>query len=604
MAKTSTNTVHPPLPLDVDAIRILVLEPGDFYDPVSCLLETASFESRPRYIALSYTWGSSYSENTKLPLAPAEADDDDDTRSSETKTSSAPPDPSQKRSKCSTPRHDSSTIILNGQSFKAEHNLYLVLRHLRSPEHELRLWVDAICINQADPGEVNKQVALMSFIYTRALLVVSWLGTRDYGEKLDLFRCMSTDWKMGQTRHLAAFFTGLSRLRDSKEPDRETFGRITKSAYWTRVWIVQEVCLPSQLVLVYGSKVWTYDNLIKWDAFTSLKDSKAQPVDDPVWERPTSSLNGMVRLLDTREARHTNQMILQNLVEMFSEARCTEIRDRVYGLLGLACDVRPYSSTDATGSSAVPNSAPTGSRARYKGKSPFEVNYSKSIYEIWTDVVKYAYSGSIFSDSSNKSPHLSSLLTELRRGGVDIDEARITIVRTAVLIQKALDQRVCQDIPKKSSLPTPQNGYTVEALGYVAGEVWEIGPEYQSVMSSARSRDDWHDCLYKHYHDAADMERLRKVDELYLRKVMASEQETLRNVQNLPSHKTLAWSNINANHATPGDAQYKSTHSGCFHILSDTNVDDTGPARLCLGSDCLIALVPSKTKTGDLIIRF
>jgi hypothetical protein len=38
------------------------------------------------------------------------------------------------------------------------------------------LWVDAICINQDDIEERNRQVKLMAFIYSRALAVLVWLG--------------------------------------------------------------------------------------------------------------------------------------------------------------------------------------------------------------------------------------------------------------------------------------------------------------------------------------------------------------------------------------------------------------------------------------------
>lgn len=450
------DTPHPPLPLDVDAIRILTLEPGDFYDPVCCLLEAVSFESRPRYVALSYTWGSSYPENVELPLAPAEMGNDDDVLIPGTEATLALLNPSQKimRSRSFKIPQTIGTITLNGRPFATSHNLHLVLRHLRSADHSLRPWVDAICINQKNPDEVNKQVALMSFIYTRALLVVSWLGTRDYGAKLDLFRCMSTEWKMGQARHLASFIAGSStRLRDSKEPDRETFARITGSSYWTRLWIVQEDCLPPQLLFVYGSKVWTYDGLIRWDAFTSLKTSIAHPTDDLVWDKPTSGPNNMVRLLNTREARHTNQMALQNLIEMFSEARCTEIKDRIYGLLGLACDVRPHSNISKKADSAIgSNGEPARVSVRHRGKTPLEVNYGKSIYEIWADVVKLAYSGSSLPQSSSAGSNLSQFLAILRSGGVDIDERHVTVVWSAVLVQKALDQRVCQGISVGVSL--------------------------------------------------------------------------------------------------------------------------------------------------------
>jgi hypothetical protein len=41
------------------------------------------------------------------------------------------------------------------------------------------LWVDALCINQANLGEKNHQVALMAQIYSRADKVLVYLGESD-----------------------------------------------------------------------------------------------------------------------------------------------------------------------------------------------------------------------------------------------------------------------------------------------------------------------------------------------------------------------------------------------------------------------------------------
>ncbi|KAK0752907.1 heterokaryon incompatibility protein-domain-containing protein, partial [Schizothecium vesticola] len=136
---------YPPLPPGKDAIRILNIEPGDFYDdPIVCTLTSVTFMSKPRYLALSYTWDDAFPHNQSLP----------------TNKSMTSVDP----------------ITINGQPFAIHHNLHLCLLHLRSKTAPLPLWVDAVCINQADADERNAQVALMSFIYPRAQAVVAWLG--------------------------------------------------------------------------------------------------------------------------------------------------------------------------------------------------------------------------------------------------------------------------------------------------------------------------------------------------------------------------------------------------------------------------------------------
>ncbi len=74
------------------------------------------------------------------------------------------------------------------------------------------LWIDAICINQADRVEKSHQVSLMGHIYSRADKVIAWLGPpkddsnmRLAVEKLDFKRRMGSS-----EQHLTvAITTGL-----------------------------------------------------------------------------------------------------------------------------------------------------------------------------------------------------------------------------------------------------------------------------------------------------------------------------------------------------------------------------------------------------------
>ncbi|RFN45631.1 hypothetical protein FIE12Z_10133 [Fusarium flagelliforme] len=51
-------------------------------------------------------------------------------------------------------------------------------RHLKQSKHAAgeRLWVDAICINQADDAEKSSQVVMMGRIYSQSGIVICWLG--------------------------------------------------------------------------------------------------------------------------------------------------------------------------------------------------------------------------------------------------------------------------------------------------------------------------------------------------------------------------------------------------------------------------------------------
>ncbi|KAG0646397.1 Heterokaryon incompatibility protein [Hyphodiscus hymeniophilus] len=74
------------------------------------------------------------------------------------------------------------TILVNGNEWQATRNLVAALRQLRSQEPRT-LWVDAICINQANKPAAREERALqlrwMNQIFSAATSVIAWVGTED-----------------------------------------------------------------------------------------------------------------------------------------------------------------------------------------------------------------------------------------------------------------------------------------------------------------------------------------------------------------------------------------------------------------------------------------
>lgn len=69
-----------------------------------------------------------------------------------------------------------TTIHICGRPFEATLNLELALQNLWLEEGPRTLWVDAVCIDQADDEERSEQVQMMSGIYKKASRVLVWLG--------------------------------------------------------------------------------------------------------------------------------------------------------------------------------------------------------------------------------------------------------------------------------------------------------------------------------------------------------------------------------------------------------------------------------------------
>jgi len=74
--------------------------------------------------------------------------------------------------------------LINGEEFCVTANLEAALRSLRRKnrfEARYRLWVDAICIDQADLHERAKQVGKMKDIYAMSFAAVGWLSEESDG---------------------------------------------------------------------------------------------------------------------------------------------------------------------------------------------------------------------------------------------------------------------------------------------------------------------------------------------------------------------------------------------------------------------------------------
>jgi hypothetical protein len=353
------------LPLERDSVEACLTDPAKWTAAsstsarntlVTCTLETVSMDDNPSYLALSYTWG----------------------------------DPSI----CKAIQIES----VDGKSrktFEVTVNLEEALRYFRQENHPVCLWADAICIDQTNDIEKTEQVQQMRDIYGKSTSAIVWLGPA----AADSDNAMDALDRVGKE----ALEAGILDLRKDDfvswphpDPDGRRSAKqkaiddlahrsgiefpyqalklLSERNYWTRVWIVQEVSVPSEVMFVCGCKRLSFRHFAAAIIFLSfrrgvvLRNTIADDLLDPVrgpalttmlstYPNPTLGV-----LIGARRKYQRETGVPETLMELLargcvvassseSDRKASDRRDRIYGLLGLSSDaedltVRPdYSKT-------------------------------------------------------------------------------------------------------------------------------------------------------------------------------------------------------------------------------------------------------------------
>jgi hypothetical protein len=361
----STNDqLYHPLVAESREIRLLTIESGSHDEPLRSRLSIVALTSQPDYNALSYVWGD-------LIVSDIEP-----------------------------------VIVLDGQLTHVTPNLHSALRHLRSPsgDEPLVLWVDAVCINQQDLEERNRQVAMMRDIYASATAVTIWLGEKDEDSD-SVFDSLPTivggkNWpEDASTRimirqHCANFFFGIAERR----------------SWLSRVWILQELAMSrTDPIVACGHKRTLWSTLIKaWhtiakEAFEDWSippDASSTAHDDSATEADLVELLTQTKLdvLDNLRQAVSSRGgdSLKKLLLISRTSAATDPRDRIYGVLGLL---------KQNGQEETPNIA-------------ISVDYRKSCSEVYVDAVAHIFSqgegpyflsGVFLSGGPAEAPHVPFL---------------------------------------------------------------------------------------------------------------------------------------------------------------------------------------------------
>jgi hypothetical protein len=308
-------------------IRLIKLEPGDG-NQVSCSLEHVSLDDRPTYDAISYCWGH---EDASFP------------------------------------------ILCNGATLLVRRNLYNALCHFQDHDNAVWLWVDAICINQANLQEKNEQVPLMGSIYSQANHVRVWLGREYYNpaEAVQTIKKLSSlARRYSEERNIPLSSLADSDYRDAwiiangeselhraeLTGDWAPFVLLLTNPWFSCIWVIQEVALSRGKATLYSGQHVT----LSWSelelALLFSNQCALLPqmsgfarLDDIVWlHRVVALVKTTVRFRTISASEEGSGLGLYWLLRTNHDALATDPRDMVFGLLGMAAKDRDERTGQAT----------------------------------------------------------------------------------------------------------------------------------------------------------------------------------------------------------------------------------------------------------------
>lgn len=211
---------------------------------------------------------------------------------------------------------DTDIVYVNRSSHLVGKNLFLALQHLRLESETRFLWIDALCINQLDDGERGHQVAQMGVIYSHAAVVRIWLGLPDQSTEATFLT-------------IAHIYHGEQLSLQFDRDTRSQFISLCSRPYWTRLWVIQEVVLASKLEIHCGSLKFPWETL----AAVFIENPAAF---DEIRDSSLTKLCRQRLAAGSKAYAQRTRLSLLFLMEIHSQARCADVRDKIYGLHSFA----------------------------------------------------------------------------------------------------------------------------------------------------------------------------------------------------------------------------------------------------------------------------
>lgn len=138
----------------------------------------------------------------------------------------------------------SMRVLCNNGFLQITPRAYEMLEHLQlhRPVPTRLLWIDAICINQADIDEKAVQIPLMHQIYSKAAGVVVWMGpaihqSQIFMTEFDRVMRIAKKWTMTRAQNLDPREEGLD-LPSHNDPFWAGLFHLLNNEWFRRLWYV------------------------------------------------------------------------------------------------------------------------------------------------------------------------------------------------------------------------------------------------------------------------------------------------------------------------------------------------------------------------------
>lgn len=299
-ATVSTTDAFPYSPLvEASELRLLLVwPPTGSEDNIHCTLIHGRLGTGVEYDAVSYTWADETGDDSQ-----------------------------------------SKTVFVNDRALPVTATCKAVLKRIRLQSTAKVLWIDAVCINQGDTDERGHQVSLMPDIYSHAKKVLIFPGEATDDDSRGLYYLPQLETLLYGL--ILDSCTLYQRDRpETEKPARDlvtmvqhTIKHIFSRRYFTRVWILQEIALAKEPVVIYGAyeAPWNTIRSQITRSFTryagSCSYNTAQPLLPPDEPLPRALTLG------TATVRGPSDLL--DLLDKARNSQAHDARDKVFALFGM-----------------------------------------------------------------------------------------------------------------------------------------------------------------------------------------------------------------------------------------------------------------------------